>query len=206
MKRKMWMRALALLTATAAVMTDSGMVYAAQTVENVPLQQESAEKEVPEEETPLETEPVSEEPEAEPVQEEITPDMEQDEAETEVPLVQDEETEKEPETVTEEYNWEPVFTEAAEWEEKFSFEQPQIGKALDEESAEEEDTESEENADFYATYYGDQLEDELAAELYQSLTAEDQEELTFENVTAEEVEKQRRQPSMHFCWMRPSGQ
>ena len=183
------MRALALLTATAAVMTDSGMVYAAQTVENVPLQQESAEKEVPEEETPLETEPVSEEPEAEPVQEEITPDMEQDEAETEVPLVQDEETEKEPETVTEEYNWEPVFTEAAEWEEKFSFEQPQIGKALDEESAEEEDTESEENADFYATYYGDQLEDELAAELYQSLTAEDQEELTFENVTAEEVEK-----------------
>ena len=63
MKRKMWMRALALLTATAAVMTDSGMVYAAQTVENVPLQQESAEKEVPEEETPLETEPVSEEPE-----------------------------------------------------------------------------------------------------------------------------------------------
>ena len=55
MKRKMWMRALALLTATAAVMTDSGMVYAAQTVENVPLQQESAEKEVPEEETPLET-------------------------------------------------------------------------------------------------------------------------------------------------------
>ena len=189
MKRKMWMRALALLTATAAVMTDSGMVYAAQTVENVPLQQESAEKEVPEEETPLETEPVSEEPEAEPVQEEITPDTEQDEAETEVPLVQDEETEKEPETVTEEYTWEPVFTEAAEWEEKFSFEQPQIGKALDEESAEEEDTESEENADFYATYYGDQLEDELAAELYQSLTAEDQEELTFENVTAEEVEK-----------------
>ena len=189
MKRKMWMRALALLTATAAVMTDSGMVYAAQTVENVPLQQESAEKEVPEEETPLETEPVSEEPEAEPVQEEITPDTEQDEAETEVPLVQAEETEKEPETVTEEYTWEPVFTEAAEWEEKFSFEQPQIGKALDEESAEEEDTESEENADFYATYYGDQLEDELAAELYQSLTAEDQEELTFENVTAEEVEK-----------------
>ena len=189
MKRKMWMRALALLTATAAVMTDSGMVYAAQTVENVPLQQESAEKEVPEEETPLETEPVSEEPEAEPVQEEITPDTEQDEAETEVPLVQDEETEKEPETVTEEYTWEPVFTEAAEWEEKFSFEQPQIGEALDEESAEEEDTESEENADFYATYYGDQLEDELAAELYQSLTAEDQEELTFENVTAEEVEK-----------------
>ena len=189
MKRKMWMRALALLTATAAVMTDSGMVYAAQTVENVPLQQESAEKEVPEEETPLETEPVSEEPEAEPVQEEITPDTEQDEAETEVPLVQDEETEKEPETVTEEYTWEPVFTEAAEWEEKFSFEQPQIGEALDEESAEEEDTESEENADFYTTYYGDQLEDELAAELYQSLTAEDQEELTFENVTAEEVEK-----------------
>lgn len=180
MKRKMWMRALALLTATAAVMTDSGMVYAAQTVENVPLQQESAEKEVLEEETPLETEPV---------QEEITLDTEQDEAETEVPLVQDEETEKEPETVTEEYTWEPVFTEAAEWEEKFSFEQPQIGKALDEESAEEEDTESEENADFYATYYGDQLEDELAAELYQSLTAEDQEELTFENVTAEEVEK-----------------
>ena len=89
MKRKMWMRALALLTATAAVMTDSGMVYAAQTVENVPLQQESAEKEVPEEETPLETEPVSEEPEAEPVQEEITPDTGQDEAETEVPLVQD---------------------------------------------------------------------------------------------------------------------
>lgn len=174
------MRALALLTATAAVMTDSGMVYAAQTVENVPLQQESAEKEVLEEETPLETEPV---------QEEITLDTEQDEAETEVPLVQDEETEKEPETVTEEYTWEPVFTEAAEWEEKFSFEQPQIGKALDEESAEEEDTESEENADFYATYYGDQLEDELAAELYQSLTAEDQEELTFENVTAEEVEK-----------------
>lgn len=78
MKRKMWMRALALLTATAAVMTDSGMVYAAQTVENVPLQQESAEKEVPEEETPLETEPV---------QEEITLDTEQDEAETEVPLV-----------------------------------------------------------------------------------------------------------------------
>ena len=189
MKRKMWMRALALLTATAAVMTDSGMVYAAQTVENVPLQQESAEKEVPEEETPLETEPVSEEPETEPVQEEITPDTEQDEAETEVPLVQDEETEKEPETVTEEYTWEPVFTEAAEWEEKFSFEQPQIGEALDEESAEEEDTESEENADFYATYYGDQLEDELAAELYQSLTAEDQEELTFENVIAEEVEK-----------------
>ena len=174
------MRALALLTATAVVMTDSGMVYAAQTVENVPLQQESAEKEVLEEETPLETEPV---------QEEITLDTEQDEAETEVPLVQDEETEKEPETVTEEYTWEPVFTEAAEWEEKFSFEQPQIGKALDEESAEEEDTESEENADFYATYYGDQLEDELAAELYQSLTAEDQEELTFENVTAEEVEK-----------------
>ncbi len=194
MKRKMWMRALALLTATAAVMTDSGMVYAAQTVENVPLQQESAEKEVPEEETPLETEPVSEEPEAEPVQEEITPDTDQDEAETEVPLVQDKETEKketekEPETVTEEYTWEPVFTEAAEWEEKFSFEQPQIGEALDEESAEEEDTESEENADFYATYYGDQLEDELAAELYQSLTAEDQEEFTFENVTAEEVEK-----------------
>ena len=189
MKRKMWMRALVLLTATAAVMTDSGMVYAAQTVENVPLQQESAEKEVPEEETPLETEPVSEEPEAEPVQEEITPDTEQDEAETEVPLVQDEKTEKEPETVTEEYTWEPVFTEAAEWEEKFSFEQPQIGEALDEESAEEEDTESEENADFYTTYYGDQLEDELAAELYQSLTAEDQEELTFENVTAEEVEK-----------------
>lgn len=188
------MRALALLTATAAVMTDSGMVYAAQTVENVPLQQESAEKEVPEEETPLETEPVSEEPEAEPVQEEITPDTDQDEAETEVPLVQDKETEKketekEPETVTEEYTWEPVFTEAAEWEEKFSFEQPQIGEALDEESAEEEDTESEENADFYATYYGDQLEDELAAELYQSLTAEDQEEFTFENVTAEEVEK-----------------
>ena len=188
------MRALALLTATAAVMTDSGMVYAAQTVENVPLQQESAEKEVPEEETPLETEPVSEEPEAEPVQEEITPDTDQDEAETEVPLVQDKETEKketekEPETVTEEYTWEPVFTEAAEWEEKFSFEQPQIGEALDEESAEEEDTESEENADFYATYYGDQLEDELAAELYQSLTTEDQEELTFENVIAEEVEK-----------------
>ena len=190
MKRKMWMRALALLTATVAVMTDSGMVYAAQTVENVPLQQESAEKEVPEEETPLETEPVSEEPEAEPVQEEITPDTEQDEAETEVPLVQNEETEKEPETVTEEYTWEPVFTEAAEWEEKFSFEQPQIGEVPEEESAEAtEETESEEKEDFYVTYYGDQLEDELASELYQGLTAEDQEELTFENVTAEEVEK-----------------
>lgn len=195
MKRKMWMRALALLTATAAVMTDSGMVYAAQTAENVPLQQESVEKEVPEEETPLETEPVSEEPEAEPVEEEITPDTEQDEAETEVPLVQDKETEKketekEPETVTEEYTWEPVFTEAAEWEEKFSFEQPQIGEVTDEERAgDTEDTDAEKKEDFYVTYYGDQLEDELAAELYQSLTAEDQEELTFENVTAEEVEK-----------------
>lgn len=162
MKRKMWMRALALLTATAAVMTDSGMVYAA---EIIPEQQEVQE----EEEEPLESVQGETETELEPQQ---TQEKEQ---------VSSENTEPKP--VTEEYTWEPAFTEAADWEEKFSFEQPQIGEAL------EEDTESEENADFYATYYGDQLEDDLAVELYQGLTAEEQEELTFENVTAEEVEK-----------------
>ena len=134
MKKGMWMRALALLTATAAVMTDSGMVYAA---EVIPEQQE--------------------------VQEEAEPEN------------------TEPETVTEEKTWEPVFTEAADWEERFSFEQPQIG-----EQPEEDD--SEEAGDFYVTYYGDQLEDDLASELYESLTAEEQKELTFENVTTEEVE------------------
>ena len=41
MKRKMWMRALALLTATAAVMTDSGMVYAGEAVQE---QQEVSEE------------------------------------------------------------------------------------------------------------------------------------------------------------------
>ena len=41
MKRKMWMRALALLTATAAIVADSGMVYAA---EAVPVQQEVSEE------------------------------------------------------------------------------------------------------------------------------------------------------------------
>ncbi len=166
MKRKMWMRALALLTATAAVMTDSGMVYAA---EIIPEQQEVQE----EEEEPLES--VQDETETEPQQ---TQEKEQ---------VSSENTEPKP--VTEEDTWEPAFTEAADWEENFSFEQPQIGETLEEESAEEEDAESEENADFYATYYGDQLEDDLAVELYQSLTAEEQEELTFENVAAEEVEK-----------------
>ena len=162
------MRALALLTATAAVMTDSGMVYAA---EIIPEQQEVQE----EEEEPLESVQDETETETEPQQ---TQEKEQ---------VSSENTEPKP--VTEEYTWEPAFTEAADWEENFSFEQPQIGETLEEESAEEEDTESEENADFYATYYGDQLEDDLAVELYQSLAAEEQEELTFENVTAEEVEK-----------------
>ena len=41
MKRKMWMRALALLTAIAAVMTDSGMVYAGEAVQ---AQQEVSEE------------------------------------------------------------------------------------------------------------------------------------------------------------------
>ena len=153
MKKGMWMRALALLTATAAVMTDSGMVYAA---EVIPEQQEVQEEEEELPEEPAEVEVQAAEEEAEPEN-------------------------TEPETVTEEKTWEPVFTEAADWEERFSFKQPQIG-----EQPEEDD--SEEAGDFYVTYYGDQLEDDLASELYESLTAEEQKELTFENVTTEEVE------------------
>lgn len=171
MKRKMWMRALALLTATAAVMTDSGMVYAA---EVIPEQQEvQEEEELPDESAEVEAPSAEEETESESDPEVQTDSTEvQEEAEPE---------NTEPETVTEEKTWEPAFTEAADWEENFSFEQPQIGEVPEEDSEEAED--------FYVTYYGDQLEDELAAELYQSLTAEEQEELTFENVTAEEVEK-----------------
>lgn len=167
MKKGMWMRALALLTATAAVMTDSGMVYAA---EVIPEQQEVQEEEEELPEEPAEVEVQTAEEEAEKGSES---DLEvQEEAEPE---------NTEPETVTEEKTWEPVFTEAADWEERFSFEQPQIG-----EQPEEDD--SEEAGDFYVTYYGDQLEDDLASELYESLTAEEQKELTFENVTTEEVE------------------
>lgn len=167
MKKGMWMRALALLTATAAVMTDSGMVYAA---EVIPEQQEVQEEEEELPEEPAEVEVQAAEEEAEKGSES---DLEvQEEAEPE---------NTEPETVTEEKTWEPVFTKAADWEESFSFEQPQIG-----EQPEEED--SEEAGDFYVTYYGDQLEDDLASELYESLTAEEQKELTFENVTTEEVE------------------
>ena len=167
MKKGMWMRALALLTATAAVMTDSGMVYAA---EVIPGQQEVQEEEEELPEEPAEVEVQAAEEEAEKGSES---DLEvQEEAEPE---------NTEPETVTEEKTWEPVFTEAADWEERFSFEQPQIG-----EQPEEDD--SEEAGDFYVTYYGDQLEDDLASELYESLTAEEQKELTFENVTTEEVE------------------
>lgn len=167
MKKGMWMRALALLTATAAVMTDSGMVYAA---EVIPEQQEVQEEEEELPEEPAEVEVQAAEEEAEKGSES---DLEvQEEAEPE---------NTEPETVTEEKTWEPVFTEAADWEERFSFEQPQIG-----EQPEEDD--SEEAGDFYVTYYGDQLEDDLASELYESLTAEEQKELTFENVTTEEVE------------------
>ncbi len=187
MKKGMWMRALALLTATAAVMTDSGMVYAA---EVIPEQQEiSAEEEESLETVQDETE-MADVQEAQPVEE--SENVEQSEvsvdADTEMELQQTQEKEqvssenKKSETVTEEKTWEPVFTEAADWEERFSFEQPQIG-----EQPEEDD--SEEAEDFYVTYYGDQLEDNLASELYESLTAEEQKELTFENITTEEVEK-----------------
>ena len=191
MKRKMWMRALALLTATAAVMTDSGMVYAA---EIIPEQQEVQE----EEEEPLES--VQDEPktgtgqETQPAEESGNVKQSEVSTDTETQTTSEKEQasseDKKPETVMEDRTWEPVFAEAEDWEEYFSFEQPQIGEVPEEESAEvTEETESEEKEDFYVTYYGDQLEDELASELYQGLTAETQEELTFENVTAEEVEK-----------------
>ena len=189
MKKGMWMRALALLTATAAVMTDSGMVYAA---EVIPEQQEVQEEEEESPETVQDEKKTADVQEEQPVEE--SENVEQSEvstdADTEMEPQQTQEKEqvssenKKSETVTEEHTWEPVFAEAADWEESFSFEQPKIGEIPD-----EEDSEGEEKEDFYVTYYGNQLEDGLAAELYESLTAEEQEELTFENVTTEEVEK-----------------
>ena len=188
----MWMRALALLAATAVVMTDSGMVYASGTI---PEQQEilEGEKELPEPvqeqtepATVQETQPIEEKEAALEKEREASGQTENSaEADTETEPQQSPEKGQVPSenkksgTVTEDDIWEPVFTEAADWEEKFSFKQPLIGEAADE--GEKENS--------YVTYYGDQLEDDLAVKLYGSLTAEEKEQLTFENVTAEETKK-----------------
>lgn len=162
MKRKMWMRALALLTATAAVMTDSGMVYAGEAVQ---AQQEVSEEN---ETTVVEPEIVeSENTESESTgSENIEEESELPETDVVAEMNDSGEDFVESEPMTEEKTWHPTFWEVSEWEDHVDLQRPVAGEVNG----------VEDKPDAYTEYYGNQLEDELAVSLYESLNTDEQKE------------------------------
>ena len=162
MKRKMWMRALALLTATAAVMADSGMVYAGEAVQ---AQQEVFEEN---ETTVVEPEIVeSENTESEGTgSENIEEESELPETDVVAEMNDSGEDFVESEPMTEEKTWHPTFWDVSEWEDHVDLQRPVAGEVNG----------VEDKPDAYTEYYGNQLEDELAVSLYESLNTDEQKE------------------------------